>query len=143
MRKLVCKTILFCTFTLGACDNDGDVVDFLCGDAVIVDRALYDVTTSSNYIIENITVSGFELTIEISSAGCDGSTWKVCLIDSGVVALSSPPIRSARLSLTNDEDCLAQIQQSYTFDLRPILTNETETVILTLEGWNDQIVINE
>jgi hypothetical protein len=48
MKKLIGRTSVFCTFTLGACNDNLTVVDFLCGDVVNVDRALYDITTSPN-----------------------------------------------------------------------------------------------
>lgn len=142
MKKLVWRTLIFCTLTLGACNNNGDVVDFLCGDAVLIDRELYDVTTSSDYVITNVTVSDFFITIDMWASGCDGNRMSACLVDSGDVALSLPPMRAIKLAHTNNEDCLAVIERSYTFDLRPILTNESETIILTLDGWGDQIVIN-
>ena len=132
-----------CTFfTLSACENNEVVVDTFCGDVVIVDSAVYDATTSSEFTITNVAVVGVCLTLEISASGCDGNSWEASLIGSENESLSIPPQRYLRLSLTNNEACLAVFQRNYAFDLQPILNNANETIILNLEGWNEPIIIN-
>ena len=79
------------------------------------------------------------LTITLTSSGCDGNSWTASLIDSGLQTASIPPQRHVRLSLTNNETCLAVFERIYTFDIN---SGDTETVIYNIEGWNIPIVIN-
>ena len=145
MRKLIWRglLILCAFFTLSACNDSETVADFFCGDAILIDEVLYGATTTSNYSISDVTVTDFCVTISIGASGCDPDNWMTSLIDSGQEAFSNPPERFARLSLENNDACLAFFQTSYTFDLRPILNDPDQTIILVLEGWNDQIIINE
>ncbi len=145
MRKLIWKglLILCAFFTLSACDDNEVVVDTFCGDAIRIDATLYGATTISNYSITDVVILDDCITITIGSSGCDPNSWIASLIDSEQEALSLPPQRNIRLSLENNDACLAFFQTSYTFDLRPLLNNTNEPLILNLDGWNEQIIINE
>ena len=142
MRKLTWKILLIWAFaSLSACEDSDSTVDTLCGDAVIVNETLYDVTTTSNYTITNVSVVDKCITIEIAASGCDGSTWQADLIHPGGIGLSDPEVALVKLNLTNNELCQAVFQRSYVFDLRTIIPDEYGTVLLNLEGWEEQLLI--
>ncbi len=123
-----------------SCDTETTIIEEPCdGDSIIVDQTIYDATDTSNYTITGVSVLNNCLTITLTSGGCDGNSWEVSLIDSGIQTASIPPMRNLRLSLISNEICLAIAQQSYTFDIG---SNESETVIYSLEGWNSPIIIN-
>lgn len=67
--------------------------------------------------INSLAINGNCLKINFSSGGCDGTTWKLKLIDSGNIMESNPPQRNLRLSLKNEELCEAYITKELTFDI--------------------------
>ncbi len=77
--------------------------------------------------------------IEIQAGGCGGISWKVDLIDAGSVAESNPEQRKLKISLENKEVCLAIVNKTYTFDLRPVRT-ANNAVLLNLELWEEPIL---
>jgi len=63
------------------------------------------------------------LKINFSSSGCNGDTWELKLIDSEDILESNPPQRNLRLSLKNEESCLAYITKELTFDISNLQVN--------------------
>ena len=61
--------------------------------------------------------------INFSSSGCNGDTWELKLIDSEDILESNPPQRNLRLSLKNEESCLAYITKELTFDISNLQVN--------------------
>ena len=77
--------------------------------------------------------------INFSSSGCGGETWEIKLIDSEDIMESNPPQRNLRLSLKNEEVCLAIVTKELTFDISNLqvggnrvqlnITNSEETIL--------------
>lgn len=134
MKKLLFLILIL----LYSCNTETTIIEEPCdGDSIIVDQTIFDATDTSNYTITGVSVLNDCLTITLTSSGCDGDSWTSYLIDSGIQTLSIPPQGSLKLSLTNNEACLAVIERSYTFYI-----NSDVQIIYNLEGWSDPIIIN-
>ena len=123
---------------LGCCDdNDDHLID--CDKQVILDSNLFQNGPDDYLMIIAANIVEDCLTIEFSSSGCDGSTWKVNLIDAEAIAESYPPQRTLRLSLHNEELCDAVFKKEVLFDISPLKVGGSQ-VILHLQGWDEQLV---
>lgn len=109
---------------------------------LIIDKQKFDAVKTDNYNILNATVENDILTIEISSGGCSGDSWIVNLIDSEDIMESVPPQRNLRLSLTNEELCLAIVVKKIQFNISELRISQISQVNLNLEKWNKTISYN-
>jgi hypothetical protein len=136
------KTLYFLIFSfiLIACDEKNDNTN-LQNETVFIDNNLYQETTTNNYTITDVQLEGHLLTIKISSSGCSANSWKAILVDANEILESDPIQRNIKLSLENNEACLAVFEKQFTFDIT-ILKEEFSEVIFNLEGWNHQIKYN-
>lgn len=120
--------------------SEADEKDFnnCTNSCVVIDQNLYNNTSSANYGILDVRLNGDLLTVNISSGGCDGSRWIVNLVDANQILESNPIQRNIKISLVNNEDCLAVVSKDFTFNIKELKGNQPE-VILNLEGWDTQI----
>lgn len=117
-------------------------IDFdLCNECVLIDENLYETTTINNYTINNATLTGDLLTVQIVASGCDGNSWKATFIDANEILESNPIQRNGRIRFENNEACLAVIGKEFTFNLKKLKENQ-QPIILNLDGWNTQINYN-
>ena len=110
----------------------------LCNKCVIIDNAIYNNTTTTNYTINNVTLSGDILTIKIAASGCSGNSWSATLIDANEVLESFPIQRNIKVHFKNTEACLAFFEKEFVFNIKKLKENKSE-IILNLEGWHSQI----
>ena len=135
-KRIFILTLL--TISFFSCDEE-DVNDNFENESVIIDNNLYKQTETNTYRISDVQLNGNNLTIKISSSGCDSNSWKAILVDANVILESSPIQRNIKLSLKNDEACLAVFQKEFTFDIS-ILKENFDSLFLNLEGWDSQIL---
>ena len=136
MRQLIkLFIILFC---LVACSDDDskaekDINNTSCSNSVIIDQELYQSIESSHYDILNAQIEEDFLVVTISSNGCNGEDWKVCLIEADNLEEYDLLKRNLRISLVNNQFCEALIAREFSFDLRPI--KEEDEILIGLVGW--------
>ncbi len=70
------------------------------------------------------------LNIRFGASGCDGDTWTVKLIDSGMIVESYLCQRTLRLSLDNNEACTAVPTKVISFNIKDLRINGNDKVIL-------------
>ena len=121
-----------------ACEND-DKIKESCDEEVIISRYEYDNAPNDQLSIISVEIVDNCLKINFGSSGCDGSTWELKLIDSGDIMESLPPQRTIRLSLKNDELCLAYFTKEVIFDISA-LKLEGNSVILNIDNYEDQVI---
>ncbi|UAM98093.1 hypothetical protein K8354_17730 [Polaribacter litorisediminis] len=131
---------LFLSFVLISCDEKNDKNN-IQNEAVFIDNNLYQETATNNYTITDVQLDEHLLTIKISSSGCSANSWKAILVDANEILESDPIQRNIKLSLENNEACLAVFGREFTFDIT-ILKEEFAEVIFNLEGWHHQIKYN-
>ncbi len=105
-----------------------------CDQNVIVSPTEYQNAPNDPFSITEITISGDCLNIKFAASGCDGNTWIVKLIDSGMIAESYPCQRTLRLSLDNKEDCMAVPTKEISFDIKDLQIVGNDKVILHVSG---------
>lgn len=88
----------------------------------------------------NVNLDGDCLTVNITTSGCDASSWVSTLIDSENIAESMPPQRYLKLTLYNNEDCLTVFEKVETFDLSVLQVEGTNEVILNIEGLPESVL---
>lgn len=116
MKKSLLQLVtLFACFQLLSCAED-DILP-LSDLKVLIDGDAYNSATTGDLVINSLDIKGDFLTINFSAGGCDGNSWEVKLIDSGVLMKSNPPQRNLILSLKNEEDCEAYITKEVVFDI--------------------------
>jgi len=137
------RTILLLSLTtiigLTSCEKNDDNNSITCGKQIILDEDLYDSVNTQYYTILDAVITDDCLEVEIYSGGCDGSTWEVSLVDSEAIAESYPIQRFIKLSLKNEEICLAMVAKRYSFDLKPIRTTDNQ-ISLNLENWSNPLL---
>lgn len=104
-------------FALAACSNDDDNGGAACDMTTLISPEQFVNAPSAALGINTLEITGDCLKINFSSSGCDGNTWQLKLIDSGGVSETTIPQRDLRLSLKNEEECLAVITKEMTFDI--------------------------
>ncbi len=121
------------------CDDD-DTVVIPCGTEVMIDSATYESAESSYFGVLNVSLNNDCLMVHITSSGCDASSWELTLIDSENIAESMPPQRYMKLTLNNNEACLAVFEKEETFDLTSLQVEGTNEVVLNIEGLPESVL---
>lgn len=88
-----------------------------CDASVVIDTDLYDSANSDQITINNYEVQDDCLKINFSSGGCDGNSWQLTLVSSGLVLYSNPPQMHLRFNFENSELCEAYLTKDKSFDL--------------------------
>jgi len=137
MRKII--KLLVVGFLIFSCSNDsGNDGSSNCDFDTLSGVETYQNSPSDFLTINSLTLEGDCLKVNFSSSGCDGNSWEVKLVDSGLVQESSPPRRNIRLSLKNEELCEAFIRQELTFNVSNLQV-DGNTVLLRLVNSDDEI----
>ena len=129
---LTCMVVL-----MFSCQND-DNNQLNCNNEVVVSSFHFENAESAVFEINAVEINGDTLTIQISSGGCSGDSWWLCLVDSGAVAESFPPQRQIRFVLRNDESCLAYLTRSFSFNINDLRT-EGNSVILHIDNHDESV----
>ena len=123
-----------------SCSNDDDNGNQNnCDFKTIINQNQYETAPSDPLGINSLEINDNCLKINFSSSGCGGETWEIKLIDSEDIMESNPPQRNLRLSLKNEEVCLAIVTKELTFDISNLqvggnrvqlnITNSEETIL--------------
>jgi len=127
------KLLILVLFT--SCNSD-DNTAVGCDENVLISSTQFDSALSDLVTVNSITISGDCLVANISASGCDGETWILRLIDSDVVLDTSPPQRTLRLVLANNEACLAFVTREISFDINDLKVDEG-SVLLHIVNLNE------
>jgi len=142
MKKIL--ILLVVVLSVSSCSNDDDSQPPINCDLdtsiAIISAPLFQNAPSDELTINSVSINNDAMTINFSASGCDGSSWQVKLIDSGNVFESDPPQRNLRLSLKNEEVCLALITQELTFDISNLQVMDANGVVLNVTNSDDSIL---
>jgi hypothetical protein len=105
-----------------------------CDQDVIVSATEYENAPNDSFSIDDMQIEDNCLKIKFCASGCNGSTWIVKLIDSGVIAESNPCQRILRLSLDNKELCDALITRELSFNIEDLQIHGDNRVQLNVSG---------
>ena len=130
-------TLIFCFAT--ACSSTNET-ESSCDEAPIVDTEQYNNATTDAFEIQDISINGDCLTVQISSGGCDGNNWEVKLFASEEVLESLPPQRNLKISLKDEEDCEALIMKEFKFNISSLQVNGSENVILNFSNFDEALL---
>ncbi len=122
------------------CDDDDEVESNCAGQGVVVDSGFFESSESDGFELINAEITGNCLTVDISSSGCDGNTWSLVLVDSGIITESNPEQRFLKLVFSNEEDCLAVIGQTRVFDLSAIQIEGSNSINLNFEEQEESLI---
>lgn len=129
-------TILF----LSCKKNDDDTSGSDCDQATIISAEQFENGPNAPLTIIEMSIEEDCLRVKFSASGCSGESWVIELIDKGVVLEASPPIRLLRVSLLNNEACLAVFTRELTFDLTQLQLPETNEIFLNIANSDAQIL---
>ncbi len=141
--------ITFILLTATACDTEDPVccinpslVDPTaeCGNAAVIDDNLFQTAPDDALDIQDVRLEGNCLTITFAASGCDGATWEEALIGDTSILESLPVQRGLRLSINNNEECDAVPSKTASFSLVPAVVEGETSVLINLQGWNQQIL---
>lgn len=133
------KIVLLLLLLSAACSSDDDAAaNAACENDVIIDNALYTTVETSHYLITGAKIVGDCLEVSIRSGGCSGEDWVAELIDADRVAETATPQRDLKVSLENPELCYGIVTRSFSFNLRPLQSQDKE-LILNLENWEEPL----
>lgn len=140
LSRIIIACICFPVLLMSTqCDEDDDFNISVCGQDVIIDNSFFESAVSGDYQLIGFEINNDCLTIEISASGCDGETWSMVLVDSGIVSESSPEQRFLKFVFTNDEACLAVFSQSREFNLTALRVDGSNEVVLNIDGFSEPL----
>lgn len=124
-------------------DTDKDKSYLTCDQEVIISSELFNTAPNDALTINSINIDGNCMLINFSSSGCSGDTWTIKLIDSGSILVeTSPPERTLRLSLDNEEICDAYILKNISFDISNLQVAGSNQVSLKITNNDSKITYN-
>ncbi len=135
-RFLLCFSFLL---ILLSCDENSNLSPY-DNLSTVVDSKLFEKTSGSNFTIQSAIIKDGFLEITLAASGCNGSTWKARLIDSGLIAESYPVQRYARIEFVNGEECMAYLTKTFAFDLSLLQVPDANRVAINLTGWNNSLL---
>jgi hypothetical protein len=127
-------SFLLAVILIGCCKPDA-----LCEREVIISEQQYENAPNDPLTIKSLSITDDCLKIEFTASGCDGNSWDVKLIDSGVILKSLPPQKNLRLSLKNQELCQALFTKEMTFDISGLRIDE-DKIRLNLTNGDKHII---
>lgn len=130
------------TFTISENECEKIFIDYLqvfsnqsdCDQNVLISESEYQDAPNDPFSITDMKIEGDCLIVQISASGCDGNTWTVKLIDSGMIAESYPCQRTLRLSLDNKEECTAVPTKEVSFNIKDLQIIGNDKVTLHVSG---------
>ncbi|WP_299106382.1 hypothetical protein [uncultured Winogradskyella sp.] len=132
LSKLFMFSLICLLFLNTQCEDENTFTEMSCGLEIEIDTTAYEDAESQT--IDEAIIDGDCVIITILSSGCDSANWVMTLIDSEAVAESLPPQRYLKLSLFNNEVCLAFLSKQEYFDLTPLRVEGLNEVLLNIEG---------
>ncbi|XCF07237.1 hypothetical protein ABI125_05115 [Tamlana crocina] len=136
LKTMLLAFVALLCFVNMTCENDDDSNGYMgdCDQNTVVDSDTYKNLETDRFTIISAEITGDCLNLEIGASGCDGSTWRFSLVDSGAVAESFPEQRYLKLQLLNEELCDAYFTKTISFDLTPLRVSGSNEIILHIEG---------
>jgi len=114
--------------------------DSNCDQIAVIDDNLYDTAPTETHFIDTVYFQGDCLVITYAGSGCSGNSFEEALIGNTLVLESFPVQRQMRLSFKSNEDCLAVFTKTVTFNLLPAQVTNEPSVLISLEGYDQQIL---
>jgi hypothetical protein len=118
--------------------NHNDL-DVYCKVKGIVSNNLFQSAPADFLMINDVSIEGDCMTINFSSSGCSGESWKISLPGSETIIRTGIPKREIRLSLENPELCEAWITKEYTFDISSFRMEASKMIIFLTNNGMDYI----
>ena len=138
--KFISFSLLICLLLMNMqCNDDDIIVEANCSE-VLIDNNAYLTAETTNYSFENISISDGCMNVEVVASGCDPVNWIMTLIDSENIAESMPPQRYLKISIFNNETCLAVFNKEENFELLPLRVEGTNEVLLNIERFDEPIL---
>lgn len=142
MKKIFVLITLLGMLFVACSDDDNNTGDVLQCDLTsqIIEEDAFDEVITENYQISNVVLNQDCLEITLTSSGCDGSTWELNLYSTNAFYESLPLQRAVKLELINNEDCLAFVEKTVSFDLIPFRIEGQNEAPLNITGWEEQVI---
>jgi len=139
--KSIQLIILTVVFSLLSCDHndDDDSTSGNCDQNTLISSELFESAPSDLVTINSLEISEDCLIINFGASGCDGMSWQLELIDLGDILESSPPIRTLRLLLDNNEACDAFFTRGLSFEISNLQV-ESNSVLLQFANSDNEIL---
>ena len=131
--------VIFIVLSFSSCDKNDNINTVNNDKQVIISADEYISAPSDQLTINSLLIISDSLLINFGASGCDGNTWELKLIDSGVILESYPPQRNLRLSLKNEEACLAYFIKDIAFDIKTLQVDGSK-VLLNITNSDVQIL---
>ncbi len=103
---------------------------------ITVDENRYATIQKDDYTITSATLLGSCLKMVVThGGGCGDRTFE--LITNGAIFESLPPLMKVKLGFINDDPCEALLTSELQFDIAPMITQQTEKVVIQLEDYDE------
>lgn len=130
-------SVIICGIVLVNCTKDSS--NFVCDQQVIISESQYNSARTDQFNTDSMKIVGDCLKLKIGASGCNGESWVVKLIDSGLLLESNPPQRNLIISFENGELCNAVIGKEMSFDISSLQVEGTP-VKLNITNTGDQLL---
>ncbi len=110
-----------------------------CDQLAKSDNDLYANGPDDQHFINNAVIEDDCLYLTFQySGGCESIDYE--LLSNDNILYSAPPKRGIRLALDEDDPCEALPEVEASFNLEPLRLPDTDTVVLELEGWEENLI---
>lgn len=130
------------TVSLWSCEENDTVCSCQdptpCDQLAKSDNGLYENGPADQHFINEAAIEGDCLYLTFQyGGGCESIDYQ--LLSNDNILYAQPPQRSIRLALDEDDPCEALPQVEASFNLEPLQLENTDTLILKLEGWEEDL----
>lgn len=137
--------LLLCTIAVSvwSCEEEDTICSCLdpspCDELAVSDNDRYANGPSDQHFISNAVIEGDCLYLAFQySGGCESIEYH--LLSNDNIQYSLPPKRSIRLALDEDDPCEALPEVESSFNLETLQLENTDTILLELEGWEEDLL---
>ncbi|HAS40288.1 MAG TPA: hypothetical protein DCS93_07405 [Microscillaceae bacterium] len=127
--------------TITGCVKTNDVAPFvglIQSEEIILDNNLFANAPSDAFELISVQITDHHMEFEVEYAGgCGDANFK--LIGHEEIKESSPPQRTIRLSLEDNDDCGTLLRQKLSFALTPAQVQDYNELLLQLQDWTDPL----
>lgn len=128
------------TVLMISCSNDDDGPDSPLENSttIRVDDDLFSNAPDDDLWITAATITGNMLNITIDYGGGCGEVFYDLVTDDNYTA-TDPIQKNIRLAFDDKDNCEASVELQLSFDLTAIQLSSTDSLLINLDGWAEQI----
>lgn len=139
--KIVFLILITAIMTNCGNDDDNQSSPLNNANAIRIDDDLFSNAPNDEFKINAVTITGNNLKLTIDYGGGCGEIYYDLITESGYIE-TDPIQKNMRLAFDDQDNCEALLELELSFDLTAIQVSSTDSILINLEKWENQLVYN-